>query len=178
MMYTNKDILDSYDKNLLDAQNELKLLKFRSTITTPNFVALNGWVFEETICNCLSKELKSSSPTIFEELQISEQFKLSSFKTGSKGVTDFKISKRDKHILLEVKSSGLHATKNFDTYKGYYDIIKAQVGYEYLYINGYETSRHYKQKTQNIFGVDNAFFLDSDADAWEKFVQRVKHILI
>ncbi|MBU3191137.1 hypothetical protein K9O30_17750 [Clostridium bowmanii] len=178
MIYTNKDILDSYDKNLLDAQNGLKLLKFRATINTPSFAALGGWVFEETICNCLSKELKSLSSTILDQLQISEQFKLSSFKTGSKGVTDFKISKGDKHILLEVKSSGIHATKNLDTYKVYLDIIKAQVGCEYLYINGYETSKHYKQKTQNIFGVDNAFFLDSDADAWEKFVQRVKDILI
>jgi hypothetical protein len=178
VLYTNKDILNSYDKNLLEAQNELKLLKFRATITTPNFIALDGWVFEETICNCLSKELNNLSSTILEELQISEQFKLSSFKAGSKGVTDFKISKGDKHILLEVKSSGLHATKNFDTYKVYHDIIKAQVGCEYLFINGYETSKHYKQKTQNIFGIDNSFFLDSDDDAWKKFVQRVNDILI
>ena len=178
MIYTNKDILDSYNKNLIDAQNQLKLLKIRANTSTPNFTALGGWVFEETICNCLSSELNEISSTILEELQIFEQFKLSSFKAGSKGVTDFKISRGNNHILLEVKSSGLHATKNFDTYKVYNDIIKAQVGCEYLFINGYETSKHYKQKTQNIFGVDNAFFLDSDDDAWEKFVQRVKDILI
>lgn len=177
-MYTNIDIINVFNRNLLEAQDELKQLKFRATDSTPSFTALGGWVFEETICDCFSKELKNLPLNRLVQFQVKEQFKLSGFKTGSRGVSDFRISNGDKHILLEVKSSGLHSPKNFVTYKAYHGIIKAQVGYEYLYITGCETSKPYKQETQNIFGVENSFFLDTDTDAWEKFVQRVYDILI
>lgn len=178
MIYTNIDIINMFNRNLLDAQKELKQLKFRATDSTPNFTALGGWVFEETICDCFSKELKNLPLNMLVQFQIKEQFKLSSFKTGSRGVIDFRISNGDKHILLEIKSSGIHSAKNFDTYRADYKIIRAQGEYEYLYITGCETSKLYKQETQNIFGIENSFFLDTDSDAWEKFVERVKDILI
>jgi hypothetical protein len=178
VIYTNIDIINVFNRNLLEAQNELRQLKFRATNSAPNFKALGGWVFEETICDCFSKEFKNLPINRVLEFQINEQFKLSNFKTGSRGVCDYRISNDDKHILLEVKSSGLNSPKNFVTYKANHGIIKEQVGYEYLYITGCETSKPYKQETQNIFGVENSFFLDTDTDAWEKFVQRVYDILI
>lgn len=178
VIYTNIDIINVFNKNLLEARNELRQLRFRATDSEPNFRALGGWVFEETICDCFSKELKNLHLNMVVEFQINEHFKLSSFKTGSRGICDYRISNGDKHVLLEVKPSGLHSPKNFTTYKVNHGIIKAQVGCEYLYITGCETSKTYKQETQYIFGVENSFFLDTDTDAWKKFVQRVNDILI
>ena len=92
-------------------------------------------------------------------------------------------------ILIEIKKIGLfYSKKDFEnkreSHKKCVNKMKEKGFIEYLYITLEQSeepkklsSWNYREKDIEIFGKDNAFFLDESDDNWRKFVDRVGELL-
>ena len=162
--FTANKIQHLYYRNLKTARACLAKLEFCSE-SEPVFQGLNGWVFEQTIQDCLFKELGHLSI----DIDIREQESL-----GGRAKADLLIGKR---IAIEIKASGLFdmdAAKRYGKYRAW----AKKKGYTYLYVTLHESYLPYKDSIKKWLGAQNTFFLDSEsADEWQKFVNRVFTLL-
>ena len=163
MKYDEEKIKKLYGKNLRDACNSLASLCVAEG-RTPTLTGLNGWVFEQTIRYCLSRELKilKLSPAINEQVNL----------IGRKKI-DLLISDR---VAIEAKAAGSFGRKKDEKYIGQtYELNKGYVekrGWKYFYLTLHENNRSYRDAYESAFGKDNSFFLDTPGD-WGKFVNAV-----
>lgn len=159
-----KKIMDKYENELDKAKETLMHLEV--AIDEPNINGLNGWVFEETIRYFLQKELDALG---LSKISIESQKQLE----GGKKV-DFVLND---NIAIEVKKGGIFGKQDAERYKGYFEEANEK-DWCYLYITGQETHPPYKQKTKEVFGKDNCFFLDEDEEGeWRKFIERITQLL-
>jgi len=164
MKYNSSSVLQEYENNLNDANKAMKSLSFYCSDSKVN--GFTGWVFEETIHCCLREELNYHNRNAI----ITEQFKLSKLAKGTRGIVDLLVSNRGKNIFIEIKYRGMFSNEGINKYADYKKIAN-QNGYEYLYITCSETYKSYKNQTGQIFGNNNAFFLnDSEQDEWCRFI--------
>jgi hypothetical protein len=174
MLFNNLKVKETFDDNLIQASNALKKLDFCSSTHTSeelNFKGLVGWVFEETIFNCLKKELNSLN--LRHQLRV--QFNLSTLAVSgkkSKGKADLYLHTEKQNYLIELKHTGVFGLSDCDKYRKYREIINNN-GYKYLYLTKGESYEKFVNECKNIFDSENAFFLDKDGD-WEKFIKLIK----
>ncbi len=128
--FNESDIRHLFDLNLKQAERKLASLKFCSK-KTPEFQGLSGWVFEQTIQFCISKELKAKG--IHPEFD--EQKSLE-----GKARVDIVINK---HVAIEIKLAGLFDGTAAARYHKYRKNAE-KLGYTYLYVTMQEGYGPYK----------------------------------
>ncbi|MDE3236444.1 MAG: hypothetical protein KGO81_10855 [Bacteroidota bacterium] len=174
MLFNNQKVKEIFNDNFIKASNVLKTLDFysnRHTNEEINFRGLVGWVFEETIFSCLNNELNSLN--LRHELKV--QFNLSSlFVIGkkSKGKADLYLHTDKQNYLIELKHTGVFGIADYDKYRKYREIVNNN-NFKYLYLTKGESYEKFVTECKNIFGSENAFFLDKDGD-WEKFINLIQ----
>ena len=175
--YSQDDIHKVYTDNLNMAKAKLAELDVYHKEEQCDINVLNGWIFEHVVRHCLTYELKERGLNP----KMSEQY-----PTIGRRKADLEISNK---ILIEIKKLGVFYSKeNFENtkerYKKYINTMKEKGFIEYLYITLEQSeepkkpsSWNYREKDIEIFGKDNAFFLDESDDNWRKFVNRVEELL-
>ena len=166
MQYNGIDIENEYKKNLSDAQDKLASLsvtkEYFSDIRNKNdsllgFKGLNGWVYEQTIRYCLCEELKKfgKAPNIKEQEQLYGRTKV-----------DLLVGK----VAIEIKSLGSFGD-DAKKYSGYRTKVE-QKGWAYFYFTCGESHPPYRLATEEAFGKERTFFMDTPGD-WARFVKEV-----
>ena len=154
MKYDEDTIERQYDENLTEAQQRLSSLPMADG-RKPNIGGLNGWVYEQTIRQCLKEELTrlGQNPTI--EVQVPLYGKV-------------KIDMLIENIAIEVKRAGSFGAGD-RKYSSYRTKVEEK-GWLYYYVTGTETHKPYRLETISTFGNERAFFLDTEGD-WQRFVK-------
>jgi hypothetical protein len=156
MKYTEIQVGSKYTDNLENANHALRNLDFaRDSIV--NFKGLNGWVFEQTIRQCLMDELRDK----LDDIAFKDQEKL----TG-RATIDLVVGR----VAIEIKSGGLFSDESEKYTK--WRVAAYSMGWDYLYITLDETYPPFKVSAKKAFGYENTFFLN-DPGSWSKFVNRV-----
>jgi hypothetical protein len=156
MKYSEIKVDLKYTNNLENASRALRNLDFASD-SIVNFKGLNGWVFEQTIRQCLMDELRD----ILDEIAFNDQEKL----TG-RATVDLVVGR----VAIEIKSGGLFSDESEKYTK--WRVAAYAMGWDYLYITLDETHLPFKESAKKVFGYENTFFLN-DPGSWSKFVNRV-----
>jgi hypothetical protein len=159
--FDEKNIQRLFDRNLETAKERLASLMFCSR-GAPSFKGLSGWVFEQTVQDCLRKELKA----LGIRAEIHEQVSL-----GGRAKADFLIGT----IAMEVKTSGLFDRNAANRYRRYRAAAEEK-GYVYLYLTLHETWLPYRKAMLKALGQRNAFFLDTPGD-WRRLIARTFNLL-
>ena len=163
MNYNNETVKSKYITNLNKAIEGLKQLDVYCNRDI-KIKGLNRWVLEQTIQSCIKEELTQQKiPYNFEE----------QFQLQSRIKVDLKI---DDKILIEIKVSGIYSRNTEETYMKYKKIAEEK-NFEYVYITLKEGYEHYHELMRNVFGNENAFFLDTDKNEWERFINRIINTL-
>ena len=163
MNYNNETVKSRYITNLNNVIESLKQLDVYCKRDI-KIKGLNGWVLEQTIQSCIKEELSQQKISC----NIEEKYPL-----YSRIKVDLKL---DDKILIEVKVSGIYGRKVAETYMKYKKIAEEE-DFEYLYITLKEGYEPYRVFMYNVFGKENAFFLDTDKNEWERFINRIIYIL-
>ena len=152
----------TYDANLAKAETALSKLSISSG-AKPTFNGLTGWVFEQTIRQCIRAELKARrlSPPILEQAGL-----------GKRGKADLMVG----NVAIEIKLSGVFSQPAIARYARYAAEARA-TGVHYLYIAGGESYQNYRDDVAEAFGPDNVFFLDRPGQ-WARFTERLARLLI
>lgn len=170
MEYNSTSINSKFETNMAEVKKAFSSLSFKQT--EPIDKLLKGWVFEQTISNCLQEEFNN-------KLKIIQQYKLSTLeiqeKIKSRAVVDLVVDYGENKIFIEIKHSGVFKEEDIDKYDKYRKLIESN-GFKYFYLSKEETYRPYKEKCKTRFGIDNAFFLDEQED-WERFINSIKKAL-
>ncbi len=156
MKYNEDAINRLYSENLTEARQRLSSLVVAEG-RKPNVGGLNGWVYEQTICHCLSEELEKlgKHPTISEQVPLYGRAKV-----------DLLIG----NVAIEVKVAGF-----FGNEAEKYSSFRIKAGdrqWTYYYLTGMETHKSYRLAAISAFGKEHAFFLDTKGD-WQRFVKAV-----
>ena len=156
MRYDEHEIERLYQENLSAARQLLASLPVAEG-REPTTKGLNGWVYEQTICHCLSQELKVLGilPSIAEQVPLYGRVKI-----------DLLVGR----VAIEIKALGSFGD-DAKKYSGYRTKVE-QKGWVYCYLTRGETYRPYRLATEEAFGKERAFFLDTQGD-WERFVKEV-----
>ena len=160
LKYDERMIEKIYQENLSHAQEMLASLEVAEG-RKPDTKSLSGWVYEQTIRYCLSKELKALglSPVIKEQVPLYGRVKI-----------DLLVDK----VTIEIKSRGVFS-KNTERYKRYRAKVEER-GWVYFYLTRREGYAPYRSILESVFGKDKSFFLDKEGE-WERFVKEVvKHL--
>jgi hypothetical protein len=170
MKYNEAKIYDELNENLVEIRNALNNLSFNQQNAKDKL--FNGWVFEQTIANCLLEEFNN-------EINIEQQYCFSKLKIQSekksKGTADLVIESNGKRVFIELKHTGIFSG-DVDKYKKYKKIIEDN-GFHYLYLSKSETHLPYANKCKEAFGAENVFLLKEGNGDWERFVERIKQII-
>jgi hypothetical protein len=162
MIFTEDEVLKKYEANKKVARDKLKEIEVYCKTKDPDFKALHGWVFEQTIQHCLRKELEARDvPSDFKE---QEPF-------GSRARADLKIGK----VCIEIKLKGLFSPTASEKYERYKKAAQEE-DLQYVFVTGQETSEPYKKAISEKLGPENTFFLNENG-AWAKFVDRLVKLL-
>lgn len=129
----------------------------------PSFQGLRGWVFEQTVQNCLRKELKA--------LRILAEIKEQASLAGRARV-DLLIGST---VALEIKAKGLFDSGAASRYLKY-RLDAEKLGYTYLYLTLEESYLPYRKAMIEAVGEENAFFLDTHGD-WGRLIKRITKLL-
>jgi hypothetical protein len=159
--FDEKSIHRLFNLNLKNAKAKLASLKYCSR-SVPSFQGLSGWVFEQTVQDCLRKELRA----LRIQAAIREQVSL-----GGKARADLLIGT----LVMEIKARGLFDENAADRYCKYKAAAEKK-GYAYLYLTLQETYQPYKKAILNGLGRQNAFFLDTPGD-WNRLIKRIVNLL-
>ena len=151
-----------FSHNLKTAQAKLAELKFCSVLN-PNFQGLNGWVFEQTIQDCIRKELR----VLKIKTDIGEQESL-----GGRARADLLLGKK---LAIEIKAGGLFDGNAASRYRKY-RTWAAKKGYTYIYITLHESYQPYRNSMSKALGHENAFFLDTTGE-WRRLTNRIVRLL-
>jgi hypothetical protein len=156
MRYDEHEIERLYKENLSAAQQLLASLPVAEG-REPKTKGLNGWVYEQTIRHCLSQELIALGifPSITEQVPLYGRVKI-----------DLLVGR----VAIEIKVGGSFGN-DAKKYSGYRTKVK-QKGWVYCYLTCGETYRPYRLATEEAFGKERAFFLNTPGD-WERFVKEV-----
>ena len=156
MRYDEHEIEKLYQENLSAARQLLASLPVAEG-REPTTKGLNGWVYEQTICHCLSQDMKALgiSPSIAEQVSLSGRAKI-----------DLLVGK----VAIEIKALGSFGD-DAKKYSGYRAKAE-QKGWVYCYLTRGESYHPYRLATEKAFGKERAFFLDTQGD-WERFVKEV-----
>ena len=161
LAYTEDQIKELYLSSLQAAKRNLRRLPVYCG-NEPNFLGLNGWIFEQTIQHCVRKEFAARKIAV----EIIEQAKLK-----ARVKADLRIN----NVAIEIKQSGLFAASDIAKYEGYMHAAH-DIGLEYLYITGDEGYQPYRQGITHVLGKNNAFFLDTTGD-WKRFIHRLLRLV-
>lgn len=156
MILTEATVLSLYDKSLAEAVETLSFLSVAEG-RKPSLRGLNGWVFEQTIRYCLSRELHSLgfSSTMSDQEPLCGRARI-----------DLSVGK----AAIELKVGGSFGVGD-SKYVRYRKAVEDR-GQTYLYLSRQENHRPYREASQATFGSDHSFFLDTMGD-WVRFVQVV-----
>ena len=156
-VFDEKSVLDRFDSNLKVAENALACVPFCRS-RTAKFLGLTGWVFEQTIQDCICKELEAQniSPPIKEQERLAGRAKVD-LLVGS--------------VTIETKAHNVWDRKAVPRYLKYQSDARSK-GYAYLFISGREEYLPFRELMLEALGRENAFFLDQPGD-WERFVERI-----
>jgi len=178
MIYNEKNILEIYNNNIIEAKNKLKELSFYCQKEV-KFKGLTGWVFEQTIQKCISEEFMQLN----NDYIIDEQFKLSNLseKKKSRGEVDLIINNENRNVLIEIKYSGFYNRNSETTYQKYFNIINEynlnnENKYYYIFLSGKESYYRYKGISKKVFGENNVFYLD-EKNSWKMFTDKIVKLL-
>lgn len=156
MNFTEEDIIEKYEKSLAEAEKKLSSIAVAEG-RPPRMRGLNGWVFEQTIRYCLSKEME----TLGKHPKMEEQVLL-----RGRAKIDLVVGK----VAIELKARGSFGAGD-SKYKEYRQEVEKD-GRVYFYLTQQENHAPYKQITKDTFGPDRAFFLNVPGD-WERFVKEI-----
>lgn len=156
MKYNEHAVKKLYEENLNAARQLLASLPVAEG-REPNTKGLNGWVYEQTVRYCLSKELITLGlcPTIKEQVSLDGRIKI-----------DLLVGR----VAVEIKALGSFG-KDAEKYNKYRPKVEEK-GWTYCYLTGSETVNRYRSATTDVFGKERAFFLDTGGD-WERFVREI-----
>ena len=123
----------------------------------PSFTGLSGWIYEQTICYCLSQELKALGipPSISQQEPLYGRVKI-----------DLLVGR----VAIEIKSLGSFGddAKKYSKYRTKVERKK----WVYCYLTRSETYQPYRLAVEEAFGEKRTFFLDTPGD-WKRFVEEV-----
>ena len=136
MRYDEFEIERLYQENLSAARQLLASLPVAEG-REPTTKGLNGWVYEQTICHCLSQELKVLGilPSIAEQVPLYGRVKI-----------DLLVGR----VAIEIKALGSFGD-DAKKYSGYRTKVE-QKGWVYCYLTRGETYRPYRLATEEAFG--------------------------
>ena len=156
MKYDCHEIERLYQENLSTAERMLAGLPVAEG-WKPNIKGLNGWVYEQTVCYCLSQELKALGvlPIIAQQEAISGRIKI-----------DLLVGR----VAIEIKAGGSFGD-DAKKYSGYRTKVE-QKGWAYFYFTCGESHPPYRLATEEAFGKERTFFMDTPGD-WARFVKEV-----
>ena len=156
MKYNEQSIERLYQENLLRSHQLLASLPVAEG-RQPNTKGLSGWVYEQTIRYCLCLELKELEivTTIAEQVPLKGRTKV-----------DLLVGK----IAIEIKALGVFGN-DARKYSGYRTSVEEN-GWIYFYLTRGESYKPYRLSMQAIFGIERAFFLDTDGD-WKRFISEI-----
>jgi hypothetical protein len=156
MKYDENEIEKLYQQSLSAARQALALLPVAEG-REPAIKGLNGWVYEQTIRHCLSKELLALgiSPIMKEQVPLYGRTKI-----------DLLVGR----AAVEIKALGSFGD-DAKKYSGYRTKVEEK-GWAYCYLTRSETYHPYRLAMESAFGKERAFFLDTQGD-WERFVKEV-----
>ena len=157
MIHNFDSIQKLHNKNLKKAKRLLTKLKVWCG-EEPNIGGLTGWVFEQTIQYCLTKEFKAKGI----KSEITEQHSL-----GGRVKADLLIGK----VAIEVKSSGLFSLDEGEKY-GRYKQAAVELGLKYLFVTQWEDSELYRKSIKSALGTKDVFFLNQPKE-WPRLVNRL-----
>ena len=154
--YDEQEIERFYQENLSAARKLLASLAVAEG-REPTTKGLNGWVYEQTIRFCLSQELKALGILLItaEQVPLSGRAKI-----------DLLVGK----VAIEIKSLGSFGD-DAKKYSGYRTKVE-QKGWVYCYLTRGESYHPYRLATEEAFGKEKAFYLDTQGD-WRRFVKEV-----
>ena len=162
MGFTQKDIVELYEKSLNEAIHGLSLLAVAENREPTAIRGLNGWVFEQTIRYCLSRELGDAG--LCPEMKDQETLR-------GRAKIDLLVGR----VAIELKARGFFGLGDFEKYREYRKTAEEK-GWVYFYLTLQEDQGSYRKATEGTFGKDRAFFLDVEGD-WKRFVTAVVAIL-
>jgi hypothetical protein len=157
-LFTAGTITALFDKNKKLAEAKLRELSFFCDGSS-SFGGLNGWVFEQTIQHCLTKELRAIG---IAKPKFNEQIAL-----GGRAKADLAIGK----VAIEIKSGGLFGKDEAERYRRYKRAARS-LGMDYLFFSLGESHRPYRVAIVKALNPNNVFFLDEPKD-WGRFVKRI-----
>jgi hypothetical protein len=154
-IYNAYEVWALYEKNSEQAKNNIKDIEVFCG-KEPHFAGLNGWVFEQTIRYCITREHEA----LGVNLKIDEQVSL-----GGRAKADLQIG----NILIELKTSGLFGLGDVEKYQRYKKLAYDKQYSRYLYLTWNETHIPYKHGLDDALGKENIFYLEEDGE-WERFI--------
>jgi hypothetical protein len=160
--FDEKAILGQFESNLKTAKGSLASLEFCCS-EEPSFQGLSGWIFEQTVQDCLRKELKA----LGIRAEIQEQASL-----GGRAAVDLLIGSA---VAIEIKAKGLFDRNAASRYCKY-RVAAEERGYCYLYLTLQESYLPYRKAMLEALGQENTFFLDTPGD-WSRLVKRAIQLL-
>jgi hypothetical protein len=162
MKYDKNKIEKLYQKSLSAARRRLASLSVAER-REPNITGLNGWVYEQTIRHCLSKELIACeiSPIMQEQVPV---------PLYRRAKIDLLVGRR---VAVEIKARGIFGLDDARKHRRFRPKVEDE-GWTYCYLTGSETHQPFRLAMEAAFGKGRAFFLDTqDEDDWERFVREV-----
>ena len=159
--FDEEAILGLFESNLKTAKASLASLGF-CCCKAPSFQGLSGWVFEQTVQDCLRKELKC----LGIRAEIREQVSL-----GGRVKADLVVGP----LAVEIKARGLFDRNAASRYRSYRVAAEGK-GYSYLYLTLQESHLPYRSAILKAVGRRNTFFLDMPGD-WSRLMKRVVQLL-
>jgi hypothetical protein len=156
-LYTEDQIKELFNSNHHKAVRKLENLPVFCG-TKPDFGALAGWVYEQTIQFCIIRELNARKV----RADIKEHVCL-----RGRAKADLRVN----NIAIEIKHKGLFGGREAAKYRDYKNAATKN-GWAYLYITGSESHQPYRAGITKALGSDNVFFLDTEGN-WERFMRRL-----
>jgi hypothetical protein len=157
MKFTGKDVIDQFNSTLAAVKVSLSKTAGEGG-GPPNVTGLNGWVCEQTVRKCLTQEAVAAGL----KYETVEQHKF-----GGRARLDLVVG----NVAIEVKAHGVFGKNDCGKYEKYRTEVE-KAGKKYLYVTLWEGHRPFRQMMRDIFGPENAFFVEEAGD-WEKFVKAV-----
>lgn len=117
----------------------------------PSFAGLNGWVFEQTIRYCATRELEAKGVN----LEIKEQVSL-----GGRAKADLHVG----NTVIELKTSGLFGQSDVERYGRYRGQALDKGFNRYLYLTWDESHKPYRSGLEQVLGKENVFYISEEGE--------------
>jgi len=154
-IFNTDDIERLHQSSLDQARSKLKEVEVYCG-DEPSFAGLNGWVFEQTIRYCVTRELEANGAN----LEIKEQVSL-----GGRAKADLQVG----NTLIELKTSGLFGLNDVERYSRYKDQALDKGFNRYLYLTWDERHKPYRTGLNQSLGEENVFYISEEGE-WGRFI--------